>query len=233
MASLLLEVIVQTVADAAAAALGGADRLEIVRDIRQGGLTPSLALVRAIAAATRLPLRVMVRDNDGYRLGADELPGLRRAAAQFAEAGVDGLVIGFATGGRPDPDAVSRVLAAAPGVRATFHRAFDVLDDPAAAIPDIARISGVDRILTGGGEGPADVRCRRLAEYSRLAAAPGLRIIAGGGVDEAALALFAREGCVGEVHVGRAARDDGEPDSPVSAARVRRLKSLLRVPPLT
>lgn len=230
MPSLLLEVIVLTVADAVAAAHGGADRLEVVRDIRQGGLTPPLALVRAIAAATRLPLRIMVRDNDGYRLGADELPGLRRAAAQFAEAGVDGLVIGFATAGRPDPDDVSRVLAAAPGVRATFHRAFDVLDNPAAAIADVARIPGVDHILTGGGEGPADVRCRRLAEYSRVAA-PGLRIIAGGGVDEAALALFARQGCVGEVHVGRAARDDGEPDSPVSAARVRRLKSLLRVPP--
>ncbi len=226
MAAPLLEVIVQTVADAAAAERGGADRLEVVRDIRQGGLTPPLALVLAIAAETGLPLRVMVRSNAGYALQPGELDELRDAAAGFAAAAVDGVVIGFATGGRPDTDDVSRVLAAAPGVRATFHRAFDVLDDPAGAIAAIAGIRGVDRILTGGGEGPAEVRCRRLADYTARAA-PGLRIIAGGGVDEAALALFARAGCTHEFHVGRAARVDNEPDSPVSTARVQRLKRLL------
>ena len=40
MARLLLEVIVQTLADAREAASGGADRLEVVRAIRDGGLTP-------------------------------------------------------------------------------------------------------------------------------------------------------------------------------------------------
>ena len=57
---LLLEIIVQTVDDARAAEAGGADRLEVVRDINQDGLTPSLGVVRAIQEATRLPLRVMV-----------------------------------------------------------------------------------------------------------------------------------------------------------------------------
>ncbi len=109
---------------------------------------------------------------------------------------------------------------------ATFHRAFDVLDDPAAAIPDILRIRGVDRILTGGGDGPPEARCQRLSAYAALAG-PALTIVAGGGVDEAALTEFVRRGCVREIHVGRAARADGEPDSPVSAARVRHLTTLL------
>lgn len=223
--TLLLEVIVQSVADARAAADGGADRLEVVRAIREGGLTPLLSVVRAIAAATPLPLRVMVRGNAGYEMAPDELPALRRAAEEFAAAGVDGLVIGFARSGEAVLEDVERVLAAAPGVRVTFHRAFDALRDPLGTIPALTSLRNIDHILTSGGEGSAEARCERLTQYVRRAG-PGLAIIAGGGVDEAALSLFARQGCVREVHVGRAARDGGDADGPVSAARVRQLKAI-------
>jgi copper homeostasis protein len=226
MPSLLLEVIVQTVADARAAADGGADRLEVVRDIHDGGLTPPASLVRAIAAETRLPLRVMVRDNAGYELGPGELPGLRRAAAEFADAGVDGLVIGFARDGEPIVEDVRRVVELLPDVRVTFHRAFDALRDPLGALPAVTALANVDRILTSGGDGSAEARCARLAEYGRRAGS-GVTVIAGGGVDEHALALFAREGCVSEIHVGRAAREGDVADGPVSAMRVRHLRALL------
>ena len=63
----------QTVADAREAARGGADRLEVVRDLESGGLTPPLALVAAIAAETALPLRVMVRENAGFMTTAASL----------------------------------------------------------------------------------------------------------------------------------------------------------------
>ena len=84
---ILIEVIVQSVADACEAARGGADRLEVVRDILDGGLTPPLSLVRAIAAETTLPLRVIVRENAGYALEAGELLALRGAAADLAAFG--------------------------------------------------------------------------------------------------------------------------------------------------
>ena len=227
MGRMLLEVIVQSVSDAREAFLGGADRLEVVRAIADGGLTPSLSLVRAIAVETSLPLRVMVRENAGYAMDVGELPMLRSAAAQFAAAGVDGIVIGFARGGEPALEDIARVLQAAPRVPVTFHRAFDTLRDPLHAIDELARIAQVDRILTSGGDGPAVTRCERLREYIARAGAR-LQIIAGSGVDDDTLALFAQANCVQEVHVGRAARDDGNPEGPVSASRVRRLRELAR-----
>ena len=226
---MLLEVIVQTIADARAAAEGGADRLEVVRAIHQGGLTPSLAVVRAIAIETALPLRVMIRENAGYELAPGELPVLRRAAAEFVEAGVDGLVLGFARSGEVVLDDLQEVLDGLRGVRVTFHRAFDSLRDPQSAIPTLTAVSHIDRILTSGGDGPPHVRSARLSEYGRLAG-PRVAIIAGGGVDEEALASFVRDGCVREFHVGRAARDGGDPDGEVSAARVRHLKTRLSRP---
>jgi copper homeostasis protein len=227
--SLLLEVIVQTVGDARAATDGGADRLEVVRAIHDGGLTPPLSLVRAIAAETPLPLRVMVRENAGYELAPGELPALRGAAAEFAEAGVDGLVIGFARSGEALLEDVERVLESAPGVRVTFHRAFDALSDPLGTIPRLIEVGNIDHILTSGGDGSAEARAEKLSQYVRKAG-PGVAIIAGGGVDEESLSLFARTGCVREVHVGRAAREGNEPDGPVSAARVRGLKQLVNTP---
>jgi copper homeostasis protein len=233
---MLLEVIVQSVADAVAAEAGGAHRLEVVREIERGGLTPSFDLVHAIRAATALPLRVMVRENDGFELEPGELPTLRDAAHRFEEAGVDGIVVGFARAGALVLDDLTRVLEAAPGVRATFHRAFDSLPDPLGAIDALIPIRQVDRILTSGGDGPAALRLERLHGYAVRAAArehssprsaPRLTIIAGGGVTEEMVALLAQGGTIREVHVGRAARDAEDPSAPVSASRVRRLHDLL------
>jgi copper homeostasis protein len=221
----LLEVIVQTIDDAVAAAAGGADRLEVVRAIRDGGLTPSLSLVEAIARVTTLPLRVMVRDNAGFESTPAERRDLGRAARAFAAGGVDGIVIGFARDGELLRPELTDVLEAAPGVRATFHRAFDTLRDPHRAIEVLATMPSVDRILTSGGEGTALERCARLRDYTRRAGSR-LTIIAGGGVDEEAFGIFAREGCVPELHVGRAAREGNDPEGPVTVARVRRLRSL-------
>ena len=224
---MLLEVIVQSVEDARAAEAGGAYRLEVVRDIQRDGLTPSLDLVQAIAAESHLPLRVMVRDSDGFALhDLGELDGLRRAMIALGELGVDGAVVGFARSGDLDLDAMHAVLSAAPMLRVTLHRAFDSLRDPLAAIGDVREFGQIDRILTSGGSGEWTARCERLREYAG-AAGPSVTILAGGGIDEAVLRVLARAGCVTEVHVGRAARTGDVPTAPVSSARVRLLKELV------
>src|SRR4051794_28200206 len=179
--ALLLEVIVQSVADARAAARGGADRLEVVRAIRNGGLTPSLALVRAIAQEVALPLRVMVRENAGFCTTEDEVALLREAIAALAAEGVDGAVLGFAAGCEIAVDDTVRVLAAAPAIKATFHRAFDQLREPLGAIDRLAAIPQIDRILTSGGDGTPVERCERLRRYTARANGRVL-IVAGSGV---------------------------------------------------
>ena len=222
---ILLEVIVQTLDDAREAAAGGADRLEVVRDIRDGGLTPEISLVEAIAAEIPLPLRVMVRENASYAMLPDELPTLQQAAADFAALGVHGIVLGFSRGHAPALDDVRAVLSAAPQVRATFHRAFDDLTDPDSALDALTQLPAIDRVLTDGGSGTPPERAERLRRYVARTAGR-LEIVAGGGVDEEAFAWFARTGCVREIHVGRAARNGATSDARVSAARVRSLRQL-------
>jgi copper homeostasis protein len=227
---LLLEVIVQSVADAREAARGGADRLEVVRAIEDGGLTPPLALVQQIADAVPLPLRVLIRENAGYSTHPGERQALRQAAAAFAKAGVDGLVLGFAHAGKPELDRVEDVLEAAPDASVTFHRAFDQVRDPLGALEAIARVPRIDRVLTSGGDGTAAERCERLRAYQERAG-DRLTIIAGGGVDDALLHALVDTGRVREVHVGRAAREDADPGGAVSATRVNRLRRIIEKRP--
>jgi copper homeostasis protein len=225
--SLLLEVIVQSVADARSAHAGGADRLEVVREIERDGLTPSLDLVRAIQAEVPLPLRVMVRESDGFGVtGPEELRTLQHVFADLADLGVHGAVVGFAREGALDLGLIASVLSVAPGLPVTLHRAFDSVSDPEAAIDAALAFPQIDRILTSAGDGDWPRRCERLSAWSRRAG-PRLTFLPGGGLDEAALRVLAASGCVTEAHVGKAAREPQVSTAAVSSRQVARLKALV------
>ena len=61
-----MEVIAETVEDAREAEQGGAGRIELVRDLSRGGLTPLPALIDAVVHAVRIPVRVMVRESEPF-----------------------------------------------------------------------------------------------------------------------------------------------------------------------
>lgn len=219
---MLIEVIACSVEDAIEAERGGAGRVELVRELGRGGLTPSLGLVRDVRSAVAIPIRAMVREADGYEAGVDALERLSALAAGIAALDVNGLVIGFLHAGRIDVVAMDAVLAAGSPARATFHHAFDELQDPVAALGELVRWPRVDRVLTSGGRGGPD---RKAAVLERLAAAapPGLTILAGGGIDADVLRALSSSSPITEAHVGRAARVPPTVDGVVSSEKVAEL----------
>jgi copper homeostasis protein len=219
----LLEVIACSVADAVEAEKGGASRLEIVRDLGRGGLTPPFELVAEIKQAVNLPLRVMLRESDSYQTSsANEIDRLCAAAEQFASLGVDGFVLGFLNDGQVDVERTQRVLACAPRVRATFHHAFEGARDKFSALGVIKRLPQVDRVLSSGGADDLELRVERLGQYAK-AAAPELTILAGGGIDDEALLKIGRETNIREFHFGRAARAGFQVEGYVQASLVSEL----------
>jgi copper homeostasis protein len=229
----ILEVIACSVADAIEAQQGGAGRLEVVRELDRGGLTPSIVLVRAIKAAVDLPLRVLVRESDGFETSDKiEIERLCEAASEFSSLGVDGLVLGFLKRGTIDLELTSRVLACAPGLNATFHHAFESAGDQLKAVTQLKSLPHVDRILSSGGSGELETRCGRLAAYEQ-AAAPEIKIIAGGGIDHNAIEILRHTTAIREFHVGRAARHGFKITGSVQAELVRELVELTFNPQIT
>ena len=170
---MLLEVIACSLEDALAAEAGGADRLELVRDLAAGGMTPSLDLVDAVLARVRIPVRVMVRDTISHFVGDPrDRSRLLATARELSERSVDGIVFGAVTHGVmtaghgsnasivPDIPLLAAVLRAGGGKPVTFHRAFESVTDPVRTLGELGRICGgaafrlqVDRVLTNGGNG--------------------------------------------------------------------------------
>lgn len=223
MSTPILEVIVCSVADAIEAQKGGADRLEIIRDLDRGGLTPAIELVRAIKDEVDLPLRVMVRESEGFEIKDErEIEKLCSSATEFSKLNVDGLVLGFLNHRAIDLELTSRILACAPGLKATLHHAFEDAADQLRTVSELKKLSQVDRILSHGGAGTLNERRSRLAAYAN-AASPEMKIIAGGGVDREAIELLKRSTAIQEFHVGRAARERFAVAGAVQAELVRAL----------
>lgn len=65
MATPLIEICVEGIDGFLAAQEAGADRVELCASLVEGGLTPSLATVRAAVKAARIPVHVIVRPRGG------------------------------------------------------------------------------------------------------------------------------------------------------------------------
>jgi copper homeostasis protein len=222
--SKILEVIVNSLQDAIEAQAGGADRLEVVRDLEHGGLTPDPALVRQIVEAVHIPIRVMVRENSSMSLlDVQELDVLCRQATEISRLNVDGLVIGFVLNDMVDVATLRAITEAAPKMKITFHRAFDVLPDPIQAIRVLKTVPQVDRILTTGGPGSWPARKLRLHHWQRCAA-PEITILAGAGLLEPVITDLRDDLQISEIHIGRAARIPQETSGKVSRIQVAQLK---------
>lgn len=148
----LLEVCVDSLASARAAAQGGADRLELCSALTVGGLTPYTELLEQIKGRLSLPVRCLMRPRPGdFLYSEEELELLCAQIRALGRAGADGFVIGALTPeGVLDRKAMERLLAACDGRPVTLHRCIDVARDPEEVYRQAAEL-GVDTVLTSGG----------------------------------------------------------------------------------
>lgn len=183
----LLECCVDSVESAIAAERGGADRLELCANLIIGGTTPSPALYHEVRSCTSLPIHVLLRPRFGDFLYTDhELSILREEARHYYEEGADGFVIGCLNeDGSLHISALKELIDLAPGRLITLHRAFDVCRSPFEALEQ-AKSLGIHAILTSGGQNSCLKGLPLLKELSE-AAGSGIAIMAGGGVNSAAI----------------------------------------------
>jgi len=152
----LIEVCVEGVDGLLAAQDGGADRVELCASLLEGGLTPSMGVVREALRRARVPFHVMVRPRGGDFLYSDaEFAAMLLDVDSLRDAGVAGVVIGcLCRDGAVDEARTRALVERARPLSVTFHRAFDMTRDLAEAMEALVRC-GVDRVLTSGGRDAA------------------------------------------------------------------------------
>jgi copper homeostasis protein len=222
----IFEVIATSARDAVAAAAGGADRLELAGDMAADGLTPSVEEFGRIRAAVHVPLRVMLRDRDGF--APRDLDGLCATAQQLRAEGAEEFVLGFLTpDGAVDLDAVQTVLGAIPGCRWTFHRALDNAVDRTAVRTAIDGLPGLDTVLTAGSAAGVASGLEVLATETARSGQPGYRpqILVGGGLKADQVAGLRSIGVDG-FHVGSMVRSGGW-SAPLDTGLVQQWRRLI------
>lgn len=173
-----LEICVDSVESAIAAEAGGAQRVELCSALSEGGLTPSLGLIRAVRSRIGIGIYVMIRPRGGdFLYSSEEFSIMRDDIASAAHAGVNGVVFGLLTAdGNVDlersrtlvKDARSAAPSVAGPVEVTFHRAIDMARNLESALEDVIQ-TGAHRVLTSGGAQSALLGSARIAGLVRAA----------------------------------------------------------------
>lgn len=227
--SILLEVIATTVGDARLAARAGADRLELVSALGEGGLTPSVGLIETAVAAAGVPVNVIVRPHSrSFVYDADDYAVMLRDLRAVKAAGANGVVIGMLNADRTiDREGLARAIDAADGLAITFHRAFDETRDQREALDTLLGFAAVTSVLTSGGKPSVLDGHARIRELLTQARGTHCTILAGAGLTVDAIAGFVAQTRVEAVHFGSGVRVDGNGLAPVDGAKVARVRALL------
>lgn len=224
----LLEVVVLHPRDVPGADEGGADRLFVVADVEAGGLSPEPSVVSAVCKETEVPVRVMLRLNDGLSTTGGELSRLVGLGEDYLSVGAEGLSFGFLTPDLEiDVEVCSYLADRLPQVPWTFHRAVDSVLSSDRAWRRLAGLPGLDAVLSAGSPRGLEAGCDELV--SRASADPQVAalLVAGGGLRPEHVPWLSRAG-VRQFHVGSTARPGGSwTKAYVDPAHVRSWRMLL------
>ena len=197
----LTEVCVTGLEEALVATHAGADHLELCAWLECGGVTPSIGMVRAVAEACAIPVRVLVRPRPGEMRydRHDRVILLRDVEAFCQEPAVTGVVTGaLDRDAMPDRPLMAEVMRIAAGREVTFHRAMDHAADPVGAIASCKDL-GIQRVLTSAGAMRAIDGVPVLAAMCARAG-HAMTVAAGGGVAAAHVVDLVQRTAVPEVH---------------------------------
>ncbi|CAL1516911.1 copper homeostasis protein CutC [Chitinophaga sp. MM2321] len=206
--SFTLEICAASVASCIAAEAGGANRIELCDNLLEGGTTPSYATIAVAREKVKIDLYPIIRPRGGDFLYSDlEFDIMKKDVEICKQLGCNGVVIGILTAdGRVDKHRCKELVTLAWPMGVTFHRAFDMTDNPFEALEDIIDI-GCERILTSGAHNTA-VEGASLLKDLVGRADNRIIIMAGAGVRAANIATLVKTTGVQEFHTSAKAYEE-------------------------
>ncbi|MDQ3615224.1 MAG: copper homeostasis protein CutC [Actinomycetota bacterium] len=224
----LLEVVVLHARDVAGADEGGADRLVVVADVEAGGLSAEPRVLSSICKETDLPVRAMLRLNDGFSTTGGELTRLVGLAEDYLSVGAAGLVFGFLDMDlEVDPEPCAYLADKLPGVPWTFSRAIDSALASDRAWRQVQELTGLDAVCSAGSPQGMHSGFDDLVRLAGTDAVAASLVMAGGGLRAEHVPWLTRAG-VGQFHVGSSVRPGGSwTKAYVDAGHVRSWRLLL------
>lgn len=190
---MILEVCCNSLDSALAAQRAGAHRIEFCTGLALGGLTPSIGLLKEYVKLISVPTRVLIRPRGGdFSYTSTEFKSMLEDIAQCKKLGFEGVVSGvLQPDGRLDSTRTAALVAAASGMKFTFHRAFDWVLDPQNTLLELSKI-GVHSLLTSGSASKAEEGLDQLKALKEMRTA--VEIMPGSGLNIQNALVFKKAG---------------------------------------
>lgn len=224
---MIFEVCANSLRSAENALHGGADRIELCRQLDVGGLTPSAEEVAHCVHRLRLRTHVLVRPREGDFCYTDsEYTLILQQIEMCRHAGAHAVVVGFLSpDGRVDETRTRQVVRLAAPMEVTFHRAFDEMRQPPQEALDTLIRCGCHRLLTSGCAPSAEAGIpviRTLVQQAR----GRILVMAGAGITPKNAAHIIRETGVPEIHAScKHTLPDGTAET--DTEQVKQIKNIL------
>ncbi|MBC8300002.1 MAG: copper homeostasis protein CutC [Pelagibacterales bacterium] len=153
---MIVEVCANSYESAINAELGGANRIELCKDLHLDGLTPDDEVVIKAFNKLKIPVFILIRPRAGnFVYTNEEFELMKSDIIKFKKQGCNGIVSGILnTNNTIDLERTKELIELSRPLEFTFHRAFDKIVDPIKGLEELIEI-GVDRVLTSGQEDSA------------------------------------------------------------------------------
>lgn len=181
---MFVEVCANTIESAIAAERGGADRIELCDNIAEGGTTPSYGMISFVKKHLSLDIHVLIRPRGSdFIYCSEEIEIIKNDIAECIKLGVDGVVFGMLTPeGKIDKYICQQLVKLAYPMKTTFHRAFDLTDNPLQCLDDVISC-GFDYLLTSGIK-PKAIEGKELLKQLVTKSKGKIHIMPGGGIND-------------------------------------------------
>lgn len=202
----VIEVVIDSVHSAIAAAEGGALRVELCDNLFEGGTTPSAGTIQIIRENIDIDLFIMIRPRGGDFFYSElEFEIMKKDIEVAKSMGVDGVVFGILNkDGTIDKRRCLELINLSRPLSVTFHRAFDMTNDPFLALEELIDLK-VNRVLTSGQEISAFEGAELLGELVKQAG-DQIIVMPGGGITEKNIAKIKEITKAKEYHVSGRSR---------------------------
>jgi len=223
----MLEIIGMTVEDAKAIEYCGANRIELVSALTEGGLTPSFSMIEKVINSVDIPVNVMIRNHaKSFIYSEYDLEIMQKDIEIVKSLGANGIVLGLLDNNKKiDTNNLEKLLNSVSNIDITFHKAIDetnILE----SVNILNKYNKITNILTAGGiknisENTNNIKA--MIENSKP------NILLGGGLNFDNILEIRELTKATDFHFGTAVRVDKSPFGEIDTKKLSQLVKVLEV----
>ena len=178
MQDVIIECCANSISSALTAIKAGVDRIELCKNLENGGETPDYSDIIKLRELTKIPIHILILPTaNQFIYSENELEKINHDINFCKKNNIDGVVIGALENNIIDKFLMKKIIKTAKPMKVTFHRAFDTLNEIENNLHAIIEL-GCNYLLTSGQKENVDLGKENIEKIIQLAD-NNIKIIAG------------------------------------------------------